>query len=65
MCVHIPIVNDTTVEGTENFFAKLSTEDLRISLLPATAVITILDDDDEEGSNGGTIWVFSGIVIPT
>ena len=54
MCVHIPIVNDTTAEGTESFFAKLSTEDLRISLLPATAIITILDDD-EEARTGGTI----------
>ena len=51
--MRIPIVNDTTAEDTESFFAKLSTEDLRISLLPATAIVTILDDDNDEESTGG------------
>ena len=56
ICVNIPTVNDTAVESTETFFAKLSTDDLRISLLPATAIIFIVDDDKEEstGGTGGT-----------
>ena len=48
----IPIVNDSSVESTESFFAKLSTEDLRVSLLPATAIITIMDDDQEDSTGG-------------
>ena len=55
MCVHIPIANDAIAEDAETFFAKLSTQDLRISLLPATAIITIVDDDDEEENTIGTI----------
>ena len=52
VCVNIPTVDDTTVENTESFYAKLSTEDLRVSLLPATAIITIVDDDQEESIGG-------------
>ena len=49
MCVQIPIVNDAIAEGTENFFAKLSTQDIRISLLPATAIINVIDDESARG----------------
>ena len=49
ICTQIPIVNDMFAESTERFFATLATQDLRISLLPATASISIVDDDSDDG----------------
>ena len=49
VCVQIPILNDAIAEGTETFFAKLSTQDNRISLLPAIAIISVIDDESARG----------------
>lgn len=44
--IHIPIINDDTVEGNETFTVLLTTADLAVELSPAIAVATIIDDND-------------------
>ena len=41
----VPITEDNDVEGMENFFATLTTNDDDVTLDPDRATIEIIDDD--------------------
>ena len=45
------IVNDTVLEGTEQFFVSLKTLDSRVNLDPSRVPVRILDDDGKQNNN--------------
>ena len=57
--VPLPIINDNVHEDAEVFAVSLtlSTPNARVVLLPATAQITILDDDDMSTEGNSSIKV--------
>ena len=46
-CVNVSTVADTALEEDETLFVVLSTNDLDVSINPATAAVTIIDNDSE------------------
>ncbi len=47
LCINITIIRDTTLENNEQLFVLLSTSDLHVDLAPASAVVTVSDNDGE------------------
>lgn len=43
--IMIPIIDDSVLENNETFDVVLSTADLAVSLNPASATVTIVDND--------------------
>ena len=50
ICFSIPIVDDDTVEESEIFNVRLTTSDDTVTILSANASVTIIDDDQGDGS---------------
>ena len=46
-CVNISIMNDSALEGDQDFTLILSTSDTNVHIARNTTIITIIDDDGE------------------
>ena len=45
LCMSIATVDDSLVEGNENFFVDITTNAAQVSINPSRLTVTIMDDD--------------------